>query len=634
MIVGSAGHIDHGKTALVKALTGIETGRLAQEKARGITIDLGYAYTPLETGEVLGFVDVPGHERFIHNLLAGITGIDFALLVVAADDGPMPQTVEHLQILDLLGIGRGAVAVSKCDRVDALRIAEVTAAIRRLLEGTALAGSPVFPVSAVTGQGVDALRAHLESAAADHSVRASGGGFRLAVDRCFTVAGAGTVVTGTVFAGKTTVGERLLLSPAGLSVRVRGIHAQNRPADAGAAGQRCALNLAGVEKGQVRRGDWVLAAPFHLPTTRLDLRLRLLASEAKSLLQGTPVHVHLAAFRACGRVALLQDQPLEPGTSGLAQLVLDQPTCAVHGDRLILRDASALRTIAGGRVLDARPPARGRRSGQRLAILAAWDRSQPREVLKDLLTASLLGVDLGSFAANANLTAEESDRLCGTLILRRCGGASPVAFAPEHWQALRQAVVAALRLEHESAPDSLGLNSEQLRLRCAPRLQRAAFAAVLAELLENGACARDGCWWHLPGHAIVLAEHDEALWQRLAPLLTALPFQPPRVRDIARAAGLEEDAVRRLLRLAARTGRLYRVAHDHYFERSAVAEMAGIVHRLARQTPGGGVSAAQFRDRIGTGRKLAIRILEYFDRAGLTRRVGDAHRLRDETLEF
>jgi len=634
MIVGTAGHIDHGKTALVKALTGVDADRLAEEKARGITIDLGYAYTPLASGEILGFVDVPGHEKFIHNMLAGTTGIDFALLVVAADDGLMPQTLEHLQILDLLGIGRGTVALTKTDLVDADRIAEVSKQIRALLNGTGLAGCPLFPVSAVTGTGVAELHAHLEKAAANLATRTIQGGFRLAVDRCFTVAGAGTVVTGTVFSGQVAVGDRLLLSPSGRPIRVRGIHAQNRPAETGLAGQRCALNLADVEKQDVQRGDWVLAPELHLPTTRLDVRLKLLASETKPLKHWTPVHVHLGAFHATGRVALLRDEPLAPGESALAQLVLDKPTCAVYGDRCILRDASALRTLAGARVLDAQPPLRGRRTAQRLEILSAWEQADPQAMLQALLAVSPNGVDLRAFAANVNLTSGEIDALCQTLVLRRVEGTKPITFAPQHWTSLRQAVIDTLRKEHEGVPDSLGLNPEQLRLRTAPRLERPVFAQVLAELLEEGQCARDGSWWHLPGHHIVLAEKDENLWRRIAPLLTEQPFQPPRVRDIARAQSLEEVAVRKLLIQVARMGRVYKVAHDHFFDRTAVARLGDIVRDLAGEAPDGAVPAGRFRDRIGTGRKLAIQIMEYFDRIGLTRRVGDAHRLRNDSLQF
>src|SRR5206468_12611486 len=264
-----AGHIDHGKTSLVRALTGVDTDRLKEEKARGISIDLGFAYLPASHGGVLGFVDVPGHERFIHNMLAGATGIDFVLLVVAADDGIMPQTREHLEIIDLLGVKRGAVALTKIDRVESARVAAARAEIEALLRGTALAGSPVFALSSITGDGVPALRAHLEAVAASPPPAGTADGcFRLAVDRCFTISGSGTVVTGTVFSGSVCVGDHLLVSPPGREVRVRSIHAQNRAAKRGAAGQRCALSLVGVEKKDIARGDWVLESAVHAPTAR------------------------------------------------------------------------------------------------------------------------------------------------------------------------------------------------------------------------------------------------------------------------------------------------------------------------------------------------------------------------------
>ncbi len=638
MIIGTAGHIDHGKTALVKALTGVDADRLQEEKARGMTIDLGFAYTPLANGEILGFVDVPGHEKFVHNMLAGATGIDFALLVVAADDGVMPQTQEHLQIIDLLGIQRGAVALTKVDRVEHDRITALVHSIRGLVDNTCLTGCPVFPVSAKTGTGMAELRAYLDSSACAPAPRERDNrkGFRLAIDRCFAVAGFGTVVTGTVFSGRVAVGDRLLLSPAGKPVRVRGIHAQNRPAETGLAGQRCALNLTGVEKREVRRGDWILAPQLHLPSIRLDVRLRLSGSEPRALRHWTPVHVHIGAAHLGGRVALFNDEPLEPGGSVYAQLVLDKPACAAHGDRFILRDACAQRTLAGGRVLDAKPPLRGRRNPERLALLAAWERETPQAILQALLDCSPNGVEWSAFARNLGYAHPEKGYAGFELSPPPCiiDSPTPVLFSAGRRKALRRCILDHLAQEHEKMPDSLGLNSEQLRLRTAPGIERAAFVCLLNELQEEGFCVLDGSWWRLPGHSVTLAEEDEKLWRRIAPLLQLQPFQPPRVRDIARAESLEEGAVRKLMMRVARTGKIYRIAHDHYFDRAAVRELADIVRTLAAEAEGCEVRAAQFRDRTGTGRKLAIHILEFFDRTGFTRRFKDLHRLRNDTLAF
>ncbi len=634
MIVGTAGHIDHGKTSLVKALTGVDADRLKEEKARGITLDLGYAYTPLPNGDILGFIDVPGHEKLVHNMLAGATGIDTVLLIVAADDGVMPQTVEHVQILDLLGLHRGAIALTKIDLAPPERVVEVTAQIAVLLKGTGLAGSPVFPLSCVTGQGVGALRAHLEQAAQASPERTAQGGFRLAVDRAFSLNGIGTVVTGTVFAGSVAVGDTLCLSPSGLEMRVRGIHAQNRPAQAGQAGQRCALNLGGVEKGQIARGDWVLAPFLHHPATRIDVSLRLL-SDIAPLKHLSPVHVHLGASHVTGRVVLLEHETLAPGGVALAQLMLDRAVGAALGDRFILRDASAQRTLGGGRVLDTRPPARGRRTPQRLSVLAAWQHPALPEIFGALLAHSPHGVDLDVFAANANVTEAMLRRLTATVPCVIAHLRPPAtAFLPARWQVLCDAALDALARVHAESGDALGLNAEQLRMRTAPQMTRAAFAALIEQLLHEGRLARDGSWLHLPGHAITLGAAEEGIWREVEPLLAEMPFQPPRVRDIGRALGHDEVQVRNLMRRLARMGRVYLVAHDHYYLPDAVARLAGIARETAADHARQEIYAAEFRTRIDTGRKLAIHILEFFDRTGYTRRVHDAHRIRNDLLQF
>ncbi len=629
MIIGTAGHIDHGKTALVKALTGVDADRLKEEKARGITIDLGYAYTPLPDGEMLGFIDVPGHEKLVHNMLAGATGIDFVLLVVAADDGPMPQTREHLAILDLLGLEQGAVALTKIDRVAPERVAAAEAEIRALLAPTPLRDCPVFPVSAVRGDGIAALRAFLDDAAAALPARSSRGQFRLAVDRVFTLSGTGTVVTGTAFSGTVHTNDRLLVSPGGSEVRVRGIHAQNQPAETGRSGQRCALNLAGAhaDREHIRRGDWIVAAPAHHPVQRLDVRLRLLAAEDKPLRHWTPVHFHLGAADVTARVALLEDETLAPGRSMLAQIVTDKPICAVHGDRFVLRDQSATRTLGGGQVLDTFAPARNRRKPERIATLRALELPDAAASLAALAEAGAAGADLGQFVRNRNLRGDELSGLLDSGALRSVqAGEGHWAFAPARWEALLQTILARLGELHQRESDLLGPDRERLRRIALPALPRAVFLAALEELVASGAIHQTGAWLHLPEHKVRLSAQEEKLWARVKPLLAAAPFQPPRVRDIARSLLLEEDKVRLLLKRVTRTGQTCLVAHDHYFLREAVDDLADIVRALS-ETEGSALAAA-FRDRIGTGRKLAIQILEYFDRIGYTRRIGDAHRLR------
>ena len=410
MIVGTAGHIDHGKTALVKALTGVDADRLKEEKARGITIDLGYAYSDLGDGRQLGFVDVPGHERFVHNMLAGATGIDAALLVVSAAEGIKPQTVEHLQIVDLLGLDRGIVALTKADLADDDQILERMAEVETLLASTSLKGAEIVPVSALTGQGVDELKAKL--LALGESGKGATGFARLAVDRCFVLAGAGVVVTGTVHAGEIRVDDRLVLTPSGLEARVRSLHAQNRAAQVGRAGERCALNLAGprLSKDAIRRGDWVVSPELHAPTDRPDVRLSLLASEGQPLKHWSPVHVHLGSAHVMGRVALLEGDRLAPGDTALAQLVLEEKVGALSGDRVILRDPSATRTMAGAVVIDPFGPPRNRRTGRRLAELEALGEPDA-EVLPKLLRLDSGFVEIGRFGLSRNLRPTDVEKL-------------------------------------------------------------------------------------------------------------------------------------------------------------------------------------------------------------------------------
>src|SRR6059058_6023686 len=633
MIIGTAGHIDHGKTALIKALTGTDADRLPEEKARGITIDLGYAFYPLPHGAVLGFIDVPGHERLVHNMLAGATGITFVLLVVAADDGVMPQTREHLEIIDLLGVKSGAVALTKIDRVESARVAAARAEIEALLHGTALAGSPVFALSSITGDGVPALRAHLETVAASPPpAGAVDGCFRLAVDRCFTISGSGTVVTGTVFSGSVAVGDHLLVSPSGWEVRVRSIHAQNRSAERGVAGQRCALSLVGVEKKDIARGDWILESAAHAPTARFDASLKLPPSATRALQHWTPVHVHLGAAEVMGRVSLLQATGIEPGGTGRAQIVLDRPIGALHGDRFILRDQSAQQTLAGGVVLDPLAPARKVRTPARLAVLAALERPTTVDALQELLSVAPAGVDLSWFARSFNLRAEAAGTLYRetSMVVVNVAGAGRFGFAPLHWEMTQQKVLAALAAEHARAPELLGLEGRRLRRLAIPDLPWDMFTALIDHMLAGQRVARHGPWLHLPEHRIILTDAEEKLWRAVAPLLQATPFQPPWVRDIARALTAPEPQVRSLLQRVTMLGDTYEVMRDRFFTSEAIAELARVVLELAVEK--GEVTASEFRDRIGTGRKLAIRILEYFDKTGFTRRVGDAHRVRDPTL--
>lgn len=630
MIVATAGHIDHGKTLLVKALTGVDADRLPEEKQRGLTIDLGFAYRHFADDAVLGFVDVPGHERFVRNMLAGVGGIDFALLIVAADDGPMPQTEEHLAILDLLGVSVGAVALTKIDRVADERRAEALEEIELLLAGTTLEGAPVFPVSAITGDGIEALREHLEAEAKTIAARPDAGNFRLAVDRTFTIAGAGLVVTGTVYAGTVSVGDRLVLSPAGLPVRVRGIHAQDREAQTGHAGDRCALNITGAEidKETVHRGDWVLAEDIHAPTRRADGLVRILNSEPRSFRHWTPVHIHSAAAAATGRVAILEGGSIAPGETGLVQVVLDAPVGLLVGDRFILRDQSARRTIGGGRIVDPFSPARGRSRPQRLALVQAMAQPDPAKALAEMLALSPGGVDLNRFAQARNIAPDEGEGLWRRVDMVQLGDTrGAVGIAREAWDALRDAVVDALRDWHQRRPDQPGPEEERLR-RALPRAPTpAVFGAALLDLLREKRVARDGAYLMLPGHRARFSDADTALWTQVEPMLREHGLRPPRVLEIAEEVGLDGRATERFLARMARAGMVVRVADNRFFLPETLLALAKIAEEMVGGDPGATFSAGAYNKQSGLGRNLAIILLEFFDKRGFSERVGEGRRL-------
>jgi len=621
MIVGTAGHIDHGKTSLVRRLTGRNTDRLPEEIKRGISIELGYAYVPLEGGDVLGFVDVPGHEKFVHTMVAGATGIDLALLVVAADDGVMPQTEEHFDILQLLGVARGVIALTKIDAVDAARVAEVQAQLAHWLDGTPAATWPVFALSAVSGEGVAELDAFLRSAAADLRARPAAGMFRLAVDRVFTLAGVGTVVTGTVHAGKVSVEDEVLIAPGGLRSRVRSIHAQDRPAQVGVAGQRCALNLAGLAREMVERGRWVQSPVLANTTERFDAAIRLAERDGVRLGQWGNVLLHHGTEQVAARISLLDAVQLAAGAVALASVSLHAPLAACRGDRFVLRDSSARHTLGGGTVLDIAPPLRGKRRPERLRLLAALRDAQPPEALAAWLGAG--PVQLARLASGWNLGVAQMQPL-----LAACGAriAAETAFASAEWHSLRRRTLDAVAATHEREPEMPGLEQNRLRRIVAPNLDVDALAEIIDELLGEGLLVRRGAFLALPAHKAELARDERVRWEGIKPLLMDKPFEPPRVRDIARATGIAETEVRSVLRKAARIGEVTLVAHDHFFLADAVRRLADIAGELARSE--GTARAAPFRDRIGGGRKVAIQILEFFDRVGYTRRIGDAHLLR------
>lgn len=631
MIVATAGHIDHGKTLLVKALTGTDTDRLPEEKARGISIDLGFAYWPLPGGGLIGFVDVPGHERFVRNMLAGVCGIDFALLVVAADDGVMPQTVEHLQILDLLGIRQGVAVITKIDRVAPERVAEVTAEVKKLVAGTVLQGIATYPVSAITGAGMEPLRQALIAAAKQRAARERRGHhFRFAIDRAFIIAGSGTVVTGTIFSGQVKTGDRFVVSPRGVPVRIRRLQIRGQTAEQAAAGERCALNLTGNDLDTVARGEWVLDEALHAPTRRLEVEFTLLPTERAALKNWTSVHLHIATDDIPARVAIVRDGSIAPGTTATMQLVLDRPTATVNGDRFVLRDVSGRRTLGGGRVLDPYAPASRRASPERLAAIAALRNADPKEAFRKLLEIPGETLELERFGRTYNLSPAQVESLAKSADAAILGKDQRVAIPRREAAALRDKALAALADFHRQKPQAQGMELETLRRGVAPHLSEDAFHSLLRDLVAAQKLVVSGSIARLPTHDATSNPEDAKMWEAVLPALGNAGFSPPLATQLAQQLGLRDKVLKDFLHRKRKTGDLYLVAEERFYPKATLATLAATANAVAAASPGGAFTAAQYRDAIGTGRTLAIQILECLDTLGITQRSGDLRRMRKD----
>ncbi|CZW51191.1 TPA: selenocysteine-specific translation elongation factor [Enterobacter cloacae] len=610
MIIATAGHVDHGKTTLLQAITGVNADRLPEEKKRGMTIDLGYAYWPQPDGRVLGFIDVPGHEKFLSNMLAGVGGIDHALLVVACDDGVMAQTREHLAILQLTGNPQLTVALTKADRVDATRINEVREAVQATLREYGFTDAALFETVATEGRGIDALRHHLQQLSSRE--HASHHRFRLAIDRAFTVKGAGLVVTGTALSGEVKVGDTVWLTGINKPMRVRGLHAQNQPVDHAHAGQRIALNIAGdAEKAQLNRGDWLLSEAPPEPSERVIVFLQTHIP----LSQWQPLHIHHAASHITGRVSLLEND--------LAELVFDTPLWLADNDRLVLRDISARETLAGARVVTLNPPRRGKRKPEYLQWLSALAQtSNDKAALEVHLERG--AVNLTDFAWARQLSNE------GLLPLTQQPGFiqagnnllnAPVAAC---WQ---RKVLNTLATYHEQHQDEPGPGRERLRRMALPMEDDALVLLLIENMRESGVIKSHHGWLHLPDHKAGFTAEQEAIWQKAAPLFGDEPWW---VRDLARETNTDEQVMRQVLRHAAQQGLIVAIVKDRYYRNDRIVAFASLIRELDQAR--GSTCAADFRDRLNVGRKLAIQILEYFNRIGFTRRRGNDHLLRDSLL--
>ena len=609
LTVGTAGHIDHGKSTLVTALSGIDPDRLAEEKRRGMTIDLGFAHMRFPSGRQIGIVDVPGHARFIRNMLAGAHGIDVVLLVVAADEGVMPQTREHLEIIDLLDVRRGVVALTKIDLVDEVWYELVVGEVREALAHTSLEGSAICGVSAVTGQGLAELVSSLDAAFDRVESRADLGRPRVPIDRVFTMSGFGTVVTGTLVDGTIAVGDELQVLPGGATARVRGLQQHNQKVDTAEPGNRVAANLIGVDKSEVERGD-VLAQPGALQATRrVDARVRVLASAPRGLRHGAELLLHTGTVEVGCRAILLEGDTIEPGGQAWIQLYLERPIAAANDDRIILRIPSPSRTVAGGQIKDVAPRKHPRHDA---AVRESLERRAAGDVLQEELRKYPRGVALSALLKATLATDADVSRLQA----RRLG---EWLFAQEAWSAVADRAVRELAAYHEEHPLRRGMPREELRNRLG--IQPGLFPSVVKALTQEQRLEeRDGEVAAISHQVADQASGGPAAL--LLELLGAEPFAPPSLAEAMRTAGVTPEIVRAL----AQRGDLERLSDDIAFTRDAYERAVLAVKELIATT--GSVSVAQLRDRLGASRRPMLALLEHLDAVKLTRRVGDSRVLR------
>ncbi len=627
-VIGTAGHVDHGKSTLITALTGIDPDRLREEKERGMTIDLGFAWLTLPSGQEVSIIDVPGHERFIKNMLAGVGGIDIALLVVAADEGIMPQTREHLAILDLLNIRAGVVAVTKRDLVEDDWLELVLAEIEETLAGTTLAGAPLVPVSAVTGYGLDALRTTLDQLLLRAPAKPNTGWPRLPIDRVFTIAGFGTVVTGTLVHGELRVGQEIEIVPGGKRGRVRGLQSHKRRVEVVPAGTRVAVNVSGLGTEDVQRGD-VLTAPGWLrPTRAIDVRLRLLASAPRPLPHNALVMFHTGAVEAMARVGLLDRDALQPGESGWAVLRLDQEVAVVKDDLFIVRQPSPSLTLGGGVIVEPYPRRHRRFQPQVLATLEVLERGLPEEIVLEQLQ-SREPADYAALEKRCALAAAETRRVVEQLLAEQrvvaldtaAGEAArltpaTVLISAAGWQRLVGQVERVLAAYHQEFPLRRGMAREELRTRLG--LEARLFARALGVLLARGHVVEEGpVLVRLPGHEVVFTAQQEQRIAALRERLRAAGVSPPSRAELEAAVGLPPEVVQALIE----RGDLVEVAPDLVYLRETYDELVAAVRAMIAEE--GSVTVARYRDRFQTSRKYALALLEHLDQVRVTRRVGD-----------
>jgi selenocysteine-specific elongation factor len=631
IILGTAGHIDHGKTSLIKAVTGTNTDRLKEEQKRGITIELGFAALDLPSGRHLGIVDVPGHEKFVKNMVAGATGIDIVTMVIAADEGVMPQTREHMEICTLLGVRHGLVVLTKIDMVDEEWLELVTEDIRDFTIGTFLEDAPIVPVSSMTGEGIPRFIEELDALCEGVPERSSSGLFRLPVDRVFSMKGFGTVITGTLISGAINVGESIMIYPGKIISRVRGLQVHNQGRETAEAGMRTAINFQGLEKSVINRGDVIARENTLMPSYMVDLEFHFLASNKKPIKNRTQVRFHTGTSETMGNVILLDREELTPGETCPAQIRLDEPVSLIRDDRFVIRSYSPVRTIGGGKVLSPIPPKHKRFQQEIIDSLLDLVEASPEGIIDyQTLMAGPAGLAFAELLLMTNLPEKALASTIGSML----NDQTVVLVDKDNRTYIHHNVFDALKkLSHEvleqyhiNNPLKPGISKEELKSKFPRRSSGKLFTLVLNRMIKDGQLVLDDDTVRLAAHKVSLQVDQKAVKQRITDIYRQSGLTPPYFRDIVKELEVDAKAAKGVLELLVGEGTLVKVKEDLYYDRRTLETLKDKL--VAHIQEKGEISTPEFKDMTGASRKYVIPLIEHFDATNVTIRVGDIRKLR------
>jgi len=634
IILGTAGHIDHGKTSLIKAVTGINTDRLKEEQDRGITIELGFASLDLPSGQHVGIVDVPGHEKFVKNMVAGATGIDMVAMVIAADEGIMPQTREHMEICTLLGVAHGMVVLTKIDLVDEEWMELVQEDIADFTRDTFLDGAPVVPVSSTTGDGIQEFVTALDSIASQLPERPHSTLFRLPVDRVFTMKGFGTVITGSLVSGRVQVGQNIEIYPSGIRSKVRRIQVHNQSVEDAGAGLRTAINFQGLDKEQVNRGD-VLSTPGDLePTYMVDLETHFLKSNSKPMKNRTRVRFHTGTSEILGYLILLDREDFQPGETAFTQIRLEAPVALVKDDRFVIRSYSPIRTIGGGRVLNPFPGKHKRFREETMDLLKGWASGSTEEIVSlHIKAGGFQGESFGHLRLMSNTNEKELDRVLQGLLSRK----EVIQAERDHrifvhhsvFEQLRKDIQDVLDQYHTQNPLKPGIPKEELKSKLPDVMGGKLFALVLKQMLQSQEISQEGEVVRAASHTVSLAADQKGIREKIVALYRNGALMPPYFKEVSADLDVDPKSAKDVLMLLVDEGEVIKVKEDLYFHREAIDQLRTRLVDYLKDN--GEISTPQFKEMTGATRKYVIPLIEYFDAKNVTIRIGDTRKLRKQS---